>query len=144
MWGENQHPLRNLLGTKHQKASGECNGSARAWSSGKAGGLGTAVLWDVLSLPAPATCGSPFPSPLIRLQLPALLTFALLSPGIFQTTWVEAFLHSPVWPGAGVSSWSQPCLCLHRCLAVPCQNPGSQNAPNLQSNHFCPAPPGLW
>lgn len=30
-------------------------------------------LWDVLSLPAPATCGSPFPSPLIRLQLPALL-----------------------------------------------------------------------
>lgn len=109
----------SVPGDKAAASPGECNSSARAGSSGKPGGLGTECLWDVLSLPAPATCGSPFPSPLIQLQLPALLsTPVALSPGIFQTTWVEAFLHSPV------------------CLVLPCQKPGSQNTPTFQSNHF--------
>lgn len=113
-WGQStRKPLVSATALQEQGALENQEGSAQR------------CLWDVLSLPAPATCGSPFPSPLIHLQLPALLS----APVALSRDFPDHLGRSiPAFPRVA------------RCLVLPCQNPGSQNTPTFQSNHFLPAP----
>lgn len=96
--GGNRHPLGNL--PEEVSATGALENQE---------GRAQRCLWDVLSLPAPATCGSPFPSPLILLQLPALLGIRLALSRDFPD---HLGRNIPAFPGVGTRGSSCSLLSL--------------------------------
>lgn len=118
-WGGNGHPLRNLPGDKR---AGTKNSFAGAWELWK-----TRRARPGLSLPAPGTCGSPFPRALIRPQLPA--------PG---SLWgFPDHLGGSISAAGGNTGQLLP-----SASSLPCQNPKRSQFPEQSLFPGSPEPPG--